>query len=60
MLFKEHMRNTRRTERFGNKGLLIGVPLNDVDFFVIEFADNALDAHAAHANASPDRINTRL
>ena len=43
-----------------DKGRGIGRPLNDVDFFALQFVDDRLNAHAAHTDAGADGINRRI
>ena len=47
-------------EGSGNQHLGVGVPFNDVDFFALQFVDDALDAIAAQSDAGTYRVNALL
>ena len=49
-----------RGQRIDDKGRRIWRPGNDVDLLALQFADNSLDAAAAHADAGADRIDRRI
>ncbi len=49
-----------RADRFGNKHCWIAAPLNDIDFFAMQFVDNCLNAYAALTYTCPHRIDARL
>ncbi len=54
---KVNPQDARRAERLGDVYPRVGVPLNDIDFFILQFAHDGLNAHAANANARADGVN---
>jgi hypothetical protein len=46
-----------RREGVGHEGLDVGAPLDDVDLFAGEFADDVLDALSAQADAGADGVD---
>src|SRR5207237_6075683 len=49
-----------RAQRIGDVLSGVLVPFDDVDLFAVQLVDDVLDAHAAHADARPDRIDAFL
>ena len=60
IFIQHHFRHFGRGQRVNDKRGRILRPRNDVDLFALQFIDNRLHAAAAHAHASPDRINARV
>ena len=52
--------DTGRADRFRNVHGLVWIPLNDIDFLVMQLADNGLDAHALDADARAHGIDPLL
>src|SRR5690242_4647011 len=51
---------SRRANRFGNINNGVLIPLNNVNFFVVQFLDNRLNTDALDSYTCANRINTRL
>ncbi len=60
VLLQKDVGDTRRAEGLGDEDALVGVPFDDVDLLVVEFADDALNTHAAHADAGPHGVHAVL
>ena len=55
-----HAAEFRRTDRIGRKRHDVVVPLNNVDLFAAQFADDRLNARAFHADAGAHRVDISL
>ena len=60
MLFQKDVGDAGRAERLGNENALVVVPFDHVDLFVVQFANDALDAYTAHADARAHRVDPML
>src|SRR5579884_527127 len=55
-----HLKWLHRAERVGDEGGRVWTPLDDIDFLVVEFAHDIVDARAAHSHAGANGIKPFL
>ena len=60
IIVQEDLCNASWAKCFGDKVFRVFVPLNDINFFVAQFAHDALNPNTAHTDASTHWINTGL
>src|SRR6266536_1546904 len=54
------LKRLHRAERVRDEGRLVRTPLDDVNFFVVQFAYDIVDARPAHPHARTNRIEALL
>ena len=57
VLVEHHLHDLGRLQRVDDEGRSVGRPGNNVDLLALQFIDDSLHTRAAHAHASPDRID---
>ena len=60
VLIQNNFGNLGRRQAVDNEGRRVIGPLDDIDFFALQFTDDRLDARTAHTDTRPNRIDARI